>query len=205
MKENVYLFRQKGTDFVKIGMTKNESVYLRFSHFCTYAPNGGEIVGVIKTNNSLVLEKEIHRKYESKRLNGEFFMLTQNECENIIRTYSLDLYNEALTQFNLLLSDENIDILSIIKELKKLNYRPKRNEEDLYNNIVSFFEKGSKNDFYTATEAYKMYVDKFNTNVNSKLFGKMLKRIFGENKPKRIGNSVSRVYFIKLKNEQIRI
>jgi len=79
MKGYVYVFHQLGTTYYKIGYTTKESVKDRFISFKMYAPNGGEIISVIESENPSRLEKEMHLKFSDKRLNGEFFSLNEND------------------------------------------------------------------------------------------------------------------------------
>jgi len=69
----VYFFKHKGLTPIKIGYSSHESPISRFDQFKTYAPYGAEIVGFIKTYNPSNLETELHNKYSSKRLKGEWF------------------------------------------------------------------------------------------------------------------------------------
>ena len=84
----VYFFKHIGLKPVKIGYTNNESPLNRFVQFSTYAPFGSQIVGFISTNEASVLEKTLHDKFSEKRLLGEWFDISEIECENVINFYS---------------------------------------------------------------------------------------------------------------------
>ncbi len=84
----VYFFRHIGLTPVKIGYSTNESPIDRFNHFSTYAPYGSEIIGFIQTYDAKNLETTLHKKYVSKRLMGEWFDITESECNDIISFYS---------------------------------------------------------------------------------------------------------------------
>lgn len=84
----VYFFRHVGLEPIKIGYSTNESPLIRFNQFKTYAPFGAEIVGFIQTNEAKKIETLLHQKYSSKRLDGEWFFITENECNNEIEFYS---------------------------------------------------------------------------------------------------------------------
>jgi len=74
----VYFFKHNGINGIKIGMTKNnDSVANRFSAFNTHSPSGSEIIGVIETDRPDKLEKELHRKFANRRMNGEFFNISK--------------------------------------------------------------------------------------------------------------------------------
>lgn len=118
--ERVYFFRQKGTNYVKIGMTRGD-VKVRFSSFCTYSPTGGEIIGSIACDDSFKLEKEIHKKLKSKRLKGEFFNLSKEECDEIILSYQVNNIDLVLRQVSLYVGndpDRGKEVISAIEKLK---------------------------------------------------------------------------------------
>lgn len=98
MKGFVYLFRQKGTGFIKIGMTNSDSIQNRWIPFQMYSPQGAEIVHIIETENARKLERELHIKYASKRLEGEFFNLTDDDILDI-KELKNDIVNELLEIF----------------------------------------------------------------------------------------------------------
>lgn len=83
MKGYVYFFRHVESPYVKIGYTNGESVANRFMSFKTYAPLGATIDAVIESGNAKLLETELHVKYASKRVYGEFFQMTTEEVNAI--------------------------------------------------------------------------------------------------------------------------
>lgn len=84
----VYFFRHVGLSPVKIGYSENESPINRFNQFKTYAPFGSEILGFIQTYNASELESNLHKKFTSKRLFGEWFEITEEEVKKEIDFYS---------------------------------------------------------------------------------------------------------------------
>ena len=84
----VYFFRHIGLTPVKIGFSNNESPISRFDQFKTYAPYGSEILGFIQTFDAKELETTLHERFSQHRLNGEWFEITQEQCENVINFYS---------------------------------------------------------------------------------------------------------------------
>ena len=84
----VYFFKHVGLKPIKIGYSNNESPIDRFNQFSTYAPFGSQIIGFISTNEPSQLEKTLHNKFSEKRLLGEWFDISENDCENIINFYS---------------------------------------------------------------------------------------------------------------------
>ena len=85
----VYFFRHIGLTPVKIGYSENESPINRFNQFKTYAPYGSEIVGFIQTDNPRMLEKTLHQKFYSKKINGEWFEINDSEIN-----YEIDFYSK---------------------------------------------------------------------------------------------------------------
>lgn len=75
----VYFFRHVGLTPVKIGYTNNKSPIKRFEQFKTYAPFGAEILGFIQTNEAKKYETDLHLKYSSKRLDGEWFEISEED------------------------------------------------------------------------------------------------------------------------------
>jgi len=84
----VYFFRHVGLSPVKIGYSENESPMNRFFQFKTYAPYGSEILGFIMISEAKLLESDLHRKYASKRLNGEWFDISEEEVKKEIDFYT---------------------------------------------------------------------------------------------------------------------
>src|SRR6478609_3194189 len=143
--ERVYLFRHVGTDFVKIGMTKNSDVLDRFRQFSTYAPMGAEIVGVIATKDALFLEKQLHKEFKEKRVQGEFFKLSDNECMSIVKKYNDQKRNNAISIFYEIITNNDFDIDNILQILKQ-----QRNRADIpnteYFNLIKGFKEKNKSD-----------------------------------------------------------
>ena len=86
----VYFFKHIGLTPIKIGYSENESPFNRFTQFKTYAPYGSEILGFIIISDAKELETLLHKKYASKRLNGEWFELTEDEVK-----YEIDFYTKV--------------------------------------------------------------------------------------------------------------
>lgn len=196
--ERVYLFKQIGTEFVKIGMTKNSDVLERFRQFSTYAPQGAEIVGVIATDNALQLEKNLHNIYKDKRLNGEFFRLTDRECLEIIKKYNDQKRNKAISLFFEIITNETFDIDLIICELKKQTKRKEIGFTEYHNLVKGFLEENKSDVWLTSTEIKEQIELRFNVKIDSmKLFGSELRKSIGLPKNKSINGTVLSRYFIQ--------
>jgi len=90
----VYFFRHIGLSPVKIGYSENESPINRFNQFKTYAPFGSEILGFIQTYNANELESNLHRKFSSKRLLGEWFEITEVDVKDGNEGISMSIRGE---------------------------------------------------------------------------------------------------------------
>lgn len=84
----VYFFRHIGLSPVKIGYSTHESPMSRFEQFKTYAPYGSEIIGFIQTFDAKEIETILHNKFSQYRLNGEWFEITEEDCNKVISFYS---------------------------------------------------------------------------------------------------------------------
>lgn len=146
--EYVYFFRETGRPYVKIGMSKND-IQVRFQSFKTFAPLGAYIVGYIKTNDCAKLEKKIHEKYKDKRLQGEFFNLTDDEIYIEINLHD-SKFGEIVFLVDQLVNFHCIDVnqlkkdllekANIVKEIE-LKYKP--------NDILLNFLEKNKGQYYT--------------------------------------------------------
>lgn len=121
----VYLIKENARGSVKIGMTKNNTVYNRLQSMETYCPLGCELVHIIQTDKPRSLEKELHKKFEHKRLKGEFFNLDELDIDLIKNSYSeeLTITDSELFLIQSILQDDNecnVKKLRIKKMLKSI-------------------------------------------------------------------------------------
>jgi len=86
----VYLIRQRNSNYFKIGwtekkngITEKQSVENRISSLQTGNPEQLDIVGFFKASG-IKTEKTLHTYFDSKRKTGEWFNLTETECQNIL-------------------------------------------------------------------------------------------------------------------------
>lgn len=82
--EYVY-FLTADNGFTKIGRTKNLDE--RIHHFTTKLPYELEETLILKTPNSFRLESTLHKRFESKRKRGEWFLLTDDDIELVKKEY----------------------------------------------------------------------------------------------------------------------
>lgn len=95
----VYFFRHVGLSPVKIGYSENESPISRFQSFKMYAPYGAEMLGFINCENPHKMEMELHKKYSCRRINGEWFEITEDEVSEIIKTKTTKVQSEERNSF----------------------------------------------------------------------------------------------------------
>jgi hypothetical protein len=129
----VYFFKHSTLDPIKIGYSNDNSPLKRFDTFKTYAPFGGEIIGFIITADALSVERKLHIKYASKRLEGEWFEITKEDVENEINFYSakedIRLKNEFQIEWARKIENEKIDYSDFYKS------------ETNYDNFVFLYNK----------------------------------------------------------------
>ena len=86
----VYVVRQRNTSKFKIGWTEKkeaqtneDSVLNRVAQLQTGNADPIDIIGYFRAS-SMRTEKTIHEKFDDVRLTGEWFRLTDTDCENIL-------------------------------------------------------------------------------------------------------------------------
>lgn len=87
----VYIIRQKDKQYFKIGWTETKGldnedpVKTRMKQLQTGSPDKLEIVGCFNARSKKT-EQALHTLFASNRVNGEWFNLTLNDCQNILDT-----------------------------------------------------------------------------------------------------------------------
>lgn len=120
---SVYFIKDNSSDSVKIGMSSHEDPIDRYNSFLTYAPNGGVLIGYIKTENPSVLESFIHEKYKERIIQREWFNLSIKDSidEISLHEHHVNLLknNECLEYINKENDrDKCIKLIGLIKEIK---------------------------------------------------------------------------------------
>lgn len=77
----VYLLKMVNGEYWKIGRTKTPNK--RISTFDVKLPFPVECEHLIETKNMYTLESELHKKFASKRVQGEWFLLAQEDIDYI--------------------------------------------------------------------------------------------------------------------------
>jgi hypothetical protein len=139
----IYFFRHNKIDAVKIGLTNSDNIIRRFTVFKTYSPFGAECIGVIRTNNFISLEKEIHKKLKESRINSknEWFSISKENAIKIINEYGGEMFIPTrITKKPLIDGIEHFNKKTAIIEMYKSNYS-RREISDTLNTQYSYVSK----------------------------------------------------------------
>lgn len=191
--EYVYFFRETGRPYVKIGMSKND-IQVRFQHFKTYAPLGAYIVGFIKTKKASLLESELHKKYKDKRLQGEFFSITDDEVYNEINKHNSS-FGEVVSFLNELIEEHDYSLFDLKKDLKnKVNKLKETKEKYTPDDILINYLETKKGTFLTNNQIMNELND-LGYVISQYELGITLKKI-GYNKKRKKNNGISAMVYI---------
>jgi hypothetical protein len=84
MPRGEYVYVIKDVDisgYYKIGRTTD--LYTRLSTFEVKLPFEIEVIAILQCGNAIQLERELHRRFASKRVKGEWFNLSTDDLEAI--------------------------------------------------------------------------------------------------------------------------
>ncbi len=84
LKPKVYLIRQRGTQFVKIGYTNN--VRVRVMVLSTGSAQILDLLGVLPCQSremAMTIEQALHDKYQARRVGGEWFDLPEDTLKDL--------------------------------------------------------------------------------------------------------------------------
>jgi len=156
----VYFLKHNGLAPIKIGCTVGYSPMQRVNTYNSYSPYGIELLGYIKTDKPIELEKTIHYHFTNNRINGEWFELNVSTVSDFIynhnKKYSKDyllinnkektikdfintlkinskIYNSEILDLyiNFFNPKLNINIKRIFKEIKESGINYKKNRDNL--------------------------------------------------------------------------
>ena len=118
-----YVYFLKCNQYVKIGRTKN--MKSRMKVYRVESPFNAKLIHSIKTNDCFYLEKYFHKIFNSKRVKGEWFELTNQDINDILSNlhYIPDEELESTIAY-LFKSSDDID-----KRIKQLNSEADRLEQ----------------------------------------------------------------------------
>lgn len=136
MKKNekngyVYFLKHNGLNPIKIGSTIGYSPMSRINSYSTYSPYGIELLGYIKTDNPLKLEKTIHYNFINNRINGEWFELSISTVSDFIYNFNKKNNND----YSLINNKEK----TIKDFLNTLKHNSKIYNSELFDLYINFF------------------------------------------------------------------
>jgi hypothetical protein len=84
----VYFIKHKNFTPIKIGYSSNSDPKCRIDTMQTYSPYGSELIGIIVCYNPIQVEKELHKKFDEFRTNGEWFSISIKQALDEIEYYN---------------------------------------------------------------------------------------------------------------------
>jgi hypothetical protein len=129
----VYFIKHVGIEAVKIGYTLNESPNDRFKQFGTFSPYGYEVIGIIRSENPVELEKKIHNKFAEKRLLGEWFDITIEQCNDILSFHNTVEY----------VNQKNKYIMGLDFEYKILKTKTLLYKKDIKRKVIQLYNQNN--------------------------------------------------------------
>ena len=81
-RQSGYVYLINAGEFYKIGISRN--INQRVTKLSTLPPFNITLVCIIKTDDMMGLEKELHETFSEKRVNGEWFTLSGEDVSYII-------------------------------------------------------------------------------------------------------------------------
>jgi len=183
----VYFFRHLTLKPVKIGYSDSSTPKNRFATFKTYAPFGAELLGFISSSNANVLEKKIHKKLKHKRLEGEWFDITDEEVKEIIDFYS---------KYNNLISASEFQE----KYMDFVETKYKETEDKIYNEIIYFLSDYNLTNYSVSRiKLRKLFYDDTKIELTPQKFNKYVRKYCKKNliklKEKKINGEI--LFFFK--------
>lgn len=85
----VYLIKSHETGFIKIGFSKDPLA--RLECLQTSSPSLLYLLATLKCSNPRSIEKSIHNHFASKRINGEWFSLSDSDLSTLFASYKAGL------------------------------------------------------------------------------------------------------------------
>ena len=178
MKGYVYLFKVANTNYVKIGMTKNENPLVRFEAMKTYCPQGVEVVCLIPTEKPAMLERELHRIYAPFRMSGEFFNLDDAKIQLIKNKYLSQKVRDAIAKAIYMITSENSEdaIDAVMESFRKKERIETINEKS--GEIIDYIKSNLAGKKMPNTSIYQSLPDSLTDGIGIYALGKILKKEF---------------------------
>jgi len=198
MKGHVYIIQMLGTNFYKIGMTRQKNPYDRIKSAETYAPLGIKEIKIIESVYPSKLEKELHNDFKHKRKKGEWFELNNNDLKLIDDKYSVSQGKLLKTLEKLITICGSEELLySLLKSNIDLRNRKQNssNYSDIDIGINNIIKDKFTNIDFTSSDVLKELIKTDNKfkNLNVRRVGIYLSRLYL--KKRKWKNSTSRTYY----------
>ena len=137
----VYFMKHRGLDPVKIGMSTHNNPFDRIEAMETASPFGIELLGFIKTDDPIKLERAYHSKFFSLHVKGEWFSVSVEKINSIL-DYHND--NKVVLQIENIIEELEISPREALNYIKKLRLPPPFKE--------TTFERDLKQIYFTIVE-----------------------------------------------------
>jgi len=191
MKGLVYLFRQTGTPFYKIGYTLKNDVNSRFTVFKMYSPLGAEIISVVESDNAFQLEKKMHLLFKDSSTNGEFFCLNESQI-NVFKTFESDKSKDLQNLFWRIIM-ENEFTFEDVKSIFRKKSEPIDNDNQHEYLIIEYLHENCNGFKMTNSEINLRVKNDLNIDITNKALGIILKKKYTQ-KITKIKGTIHRLY-----------
>ena len=196
---SVYFIKHKGLNPVKIGYSSHPNPLKRIESYNTSSPYGVEVLGYIISDNSKKLEGKLHKKYQEKRLNGEWFDISIKDVQNELLIHGeSDLHQQMNDFFRKKMEYVLLSGSEIFEE-------PKIDLDVLKPDFVIYFNKLLENSNNLLFDYNKEYLTAINeySKISKREFNKIIKQVSNNNgfQVKSIVKNGLRMYKIFKKNK----
>jgi DNA modification methylase len=154
---SIYFIKHKNVSPIKIGFSNNANPYLRIESYKTGSPYGIDVLGFFSVKNAAEVEKKLHKKYQNKRVNGEWFDITIDDVKNELLIYSgEDLFSEMNEFFS-----HKLIQLNLTQRMSEFSFDSKGLKYDYINELLVLFSNNSDIKFHYKDE-YEKGCEDFN-------------------------------------------
>lgn len=162
-KDGFVYFIKNGAYGSKVKIGSAIDIDKRVSSYQTAFNEKIFVIGYIKSEDYIFLEREIHSFFSDKRLKGEWFELNE-----------FDL-------FNLRESFDFIDVNDFYNNRVLIKNMPKKINENKFNGIVDFCKKLEFNKYYNTGDLFRKYKNEYPESniINASWFGRELSKTLG--------------------------
>tara|TARA_R100000734_G_C3281411_1_gene74943 strand:- start:120 stop:752 length:633 start_codon:yes stop_codon:yes gene_type:complete len=124
----VYFIKHMGMDPIKIGMSTSDNPYDRLSSMQIASPFGMELLGFIKTDDPIALEKQYHTEFKSSHIRGEWYSISEDKVNSILHYHNS---NKVIFQIADLIEELQISPRETLKYIRKIRMDREKEKEAL--------------------------------------------------------------------------